>query len=404
MYVSPTAMSPLTRGERSISGRTVLQIVPDLQSGGVERTTLDVAEALWRAGARSLVASRGGRLVSELQMRGGVWLPFPAATKNPFEMALNSVRLAKLIRDEGVEIIHARSRAPAWVAYFASRQTGVRFVTTYHSVYSAANAVKLRYNGVMAAGDCVIANSQFCASCIAELHPEATPRVEIIERGVDLREFAPGAVDAGRVARVRAQWGVEPHHRVVLLPGRLSARKGHALMIEAARLLFAQGGDDLRIVFVGDPHSESFRSDLERQIRHAGLSGVVRHAGFCEDMAAAYLGAAVTVAPALGPEAFGRVAVEAQAMGAPVIVSDIGAAAETVLAPPHCAPHECTGWRVPAQDCVALARAIREALDMTATARSALGLRGRENVARRFSVERMCDATLDVYERLLAAE
>ncbi|MGB5083588.1 MAG: glycosyltransferase, partial [Methylocystis silviterrae] len=118
--------------DQRLAGRTILQIVPDLQSGGAERATVDVAEALSRVGARCLVASRGGRMVSELQSKGGVWAPFPAATKNPFAMALNSVRLARIIRDEGVDIVHARSRAPAWVAYYAARQTGVKLVTTYH--------------------------------------------------------------------------------------------------------------------------------------------------------------------------------------------------------------------------------------------------------------------------------
>jgi glycosyltransferase involved in cell wall biosynthesis len=334
-------------------------------------------------------------------MKGGVWLPFPAATKNPFEMALNSVRLARLIRDEEVDIVHARSRAPAWVAFYAAKQTGVRFVTTYHSAYSTASAIKLRYNGVMAAGDCVIANSRFCADRIAQFHPEATSRVQIIERGVDLRLFAPSLVDPARVARLRALWGVEPHHHVLLLPGRLSARKGHAILLEATKRLLAEGVEDLRVIFVGDAHSESFRRDIDAQISRLGLVGTVRSVGYCDDMPAAYLAAAVTVAPAIEPEAFGRVAVEAQAMGAPVIVSELGAAGETVLAPPRHQPHESTGWCVPPGDPETLAKAIQVALGMTASARDALSQRQRANAARRFSVDKMCDATLEVYERLL---
>ena len=154
-------------GQR-LAGRTILQIVPDLQSGGAERATVDVAEALSRVGARCLVASRGGRMVSELQSKGGVWAPFPAATKNPFAMALNSVRLARIIRDEGVDIVHARSRAPAWVAYYAARQTGAKLVTTYHSAYSGASPIKQRYNAIMSAGDAVIAISEFAAQRIRE--------------------------------------------------------------------------------------------------------------------------------------------------------------------------------------------------------------------------------------------
>jgi len=378
-----------------------MQIIPDLQSGGAERSAVDIAQALAQAGARCLVASRGGRMVSELQSKGGVWLPFPAATKNPFAMALNSVRLARILRDENVDIVHARSRAPAWVAYYAARQVGARFITTYHSAYSGTSAIKLRYNAIMAAGDIVIANSQFTARRIAQLHPQAAGRIAVVPRGVDLREFSPRAVDPHRVERLRADWGVEPHQRIVLLPARLTARKGHFVLIEAAKRLVAQGLRDVRFIFVGDARSDAFMRNVEREIDKAGLSGLVRAPGFCADMPAAYLAAAVAVAPATEPEAFGRVAVEAQAAGAPVIVSDIGAAAEVVLAPPQVRAHQSTGWRVPPGDTEALAGAVIEALTLTASAREALIARARDFVCSRFSIESMCSATLDLYERLL---
>jgi glycosyltransferase involved in cell wall biosynthesis len=387
--------------DRRIAGRTVLQIVPELQSGGAERSAIDVAQALAQAGARCLVAARGGRLVSELQSKGGVWMPFPATTKNPMAMFLNSVRLARVLRDEDVDIVHARSRAPAWVAYYAARQAGARFVTTYHSAYSGTSAIKLRYNSIMAAGDVVIANSQFTAQRIAQLHPEARERIAVVPRGVDLRQFSPQAVAPSRVEQLRAEWGVEPHCRIVLMPARLTARKGHFLMIEAARLLAAQGLEDVRFIFVGDARSQGFKREFEQRIVRAGLSGRARAPGFCADMPAAYLAAAVTVAPSIEPEAFGRVSVEAQAMGVPLVVSNIGAAAEVVLAPPQVRAHHATGWRVPPGDAVALADAVWEALTLAASAREALALRARDFVRNRFSVEGMCDATLDLYERLL---
>ncbi|MEF3365918.1 glycosyltransferase family 4 protein [Methylocystis sp. 9N] len=388
--------------DHRLAGRTILQIVPDLQSGGAERATVEMAEALANVGARCLVASRGGRMVSELQSKGGVWLPFPAATKNPFAMALNSVQLARIMRDEGVDIIHARSRAPAWVAYYAARQTGAKLVTTYHSAYGGDSPIKLRYNSIMTAGDAVIAISEYAAQRIRELHPECAGRVFVIPRGADLRAFSPAAVERRRVERLRAEWGVAPHERVVLLPARLSARKGHTVLIEAAKRLMKEGWSDLRIVFVGDAHSEAFRRGLETQIAHCGLSGAVRNYGYCDDMPAAYLAAAAIVAPATEPEAFGRVAIEAQAMGAPVIVSDIGAAAEIVQAPPQTPRHLATGWRVPPGDPVALAQAIGEALAMQASARDELTSRARLNVQTRFSIEQMQRATLDIYGLLLA--
>lgn len=387
--------------DQPLAGRTILQIVPDLKSGGAERATVDVAEALSRAGARCLVASRGGRMVSELQSKGGVWAPFPAATKNPFAMALNAVQLARLIRDEGVEIVHARSRAPAWVAYYATRMTGARLVTTYHSAYGGGSAIKQRYNAIMSAGDAVIAISEYAAQRIRDVHPDSASRIVVIPRGADLRAFSASAVDRRRVERLRAQWGVAPHDRVALLPSRLSARKGHLVLIEATKRLIAEGFSDLKVVFVGDAHSEAFRRSVETQIERAGLGDVIRNAGYCEDMPAAYLAAAVIVAPATEPEAFGRIAVEAQAMGAPVIVSDIGAAPEIVLAPPQTPRHQATGWRTPPGDPVALAGAIAEALSLKASARDDLALRARRYVQERFSVEEMQRATLQVYARLL---
>lgn len=386
---------------RPLAGRSVLQIVPDLHSGGAERATIDVAAALNEAGARSLVASRGGRMVSELQARGGIWIPFPAATKNPLAMAFNSMRLARIIRDEGVDIVHARSRAPAWVAYYATRQTGARFVTTYHSAYSGNSAWKGRYNAIMAAGDLVIANSRYTATRIEELHPDAAGRIAVVARGADLRVFSPAAVDPKRVERLRTGWDVAPHERVVLLPARLSPRKGHLVLVEAAEKLVSEGLSGVRFIFVGDAHSESFKRNLEAQIALRGLTGIVRHVGHCADMPAAYLAAAAIVAPSIEPEAFGRVAIEAQAMGAPVIVSDLGAAPETVLAAPQVGEGEATGWRVPAGDARTLALAIREALDMRASARDDLTARARRNVQSRFTVEQMCNDTLSVYEELL---
>jgi glycosyltransferase involved in cell wall biosynthesis len=399
--MSQTLASPAVAPDHVLAGRTILQIVPDLQSGGAERATIDMAEAISLAGGRCLVASRGGRMVSELQAKGGVWLPFPAATKNPFAMALNSVRLARIIRDEGVDIVHARSRAPAWVAWYATRQAGAKLVTTYHSAYYGASPIKLRYNSIMASGDRVIAISEFAAQRIRRLHPEAADRVVVIPRGADLRHFSPESVSPSRVERLRAQWDVAAHERLVLLPARLAARKGHGVAIEAARRLAAEGAADIRILFVGDPHSDSFRRALEAQIARAGAENLIRMVGHCDDMPAAYLAAAVIIAPSTEPEAFGRVAIEAQAMGAPVIVSDIGASPEIVRAPPQTPAQQATGWRVPPGDAARLSEAIREALAMTASARDAMTLRARDNVQSRFSIEQMQHATLDVYRRLL---
>lgn len=400
MTQAPAALAPDMPGP--LSGRTILQIIPELDAGGAERTAIDVAAALAESGARPLVATEGGRLVSELQARGGVWLPFPAKTKNPLAMAANVPKLARLIREEGVDLIHARSRAPAWVALAAARMTRRPFVTTYHGSYSGRSKVKVAYNSVMARGDVVIANSDFTADLIRAAHPFAAERIRVIHRGTDFRRFAAGVVDPARVAALRADWGVEPDARLVLLSARLTGWKGHKVLIEAAKRLAERGVTDVRYILAGDPQGrEGYVREIDDAIRRKGLEGVVLRVGHCADMPAAFMASAAVVVPSTEPEAFGRVAVEAQAMGAPVVVSELGAAVETVLAPPRAPASERTGWSVPPGDAEALAEALGEALALGATARDGLASRARAHVLKRFSLERMIAETLDVYAALL---
>jgi len=385
-----------------LAGRTILQIIPELEAGGAERTAVDIAKGLTDAGARALVATEGGRLVAELQAKGGVWLPFPAASKNPIAMALNVRKLVLLCRQEGVELIHARSRAPAWVALGAARQLRLPFVTTYHGSYNSRSSVKTLYNSVMARGDIVIANSAYTAGLILAKHPMARDRVRVVNRGTDFSSFAPGAVGADRVQALRKAWGVEPHQRIVLLPGRLTGWKGQRVLIEAARLMRDGGDTETAFILAGDAQGrDGYVKELDQLIAKAGLEGRVRRVGHCTDMPAAMLSAAVVAVPSTEPEAFGRVAVEAQAMGAPVVVSDLGAVPETVLAPPQVSGAERTGWHVPPEDAAALAAGLGEALALRPSARDALARRARLHVEQHFSLEAMVAETLDVYCALL---
>ncbi len=391
------------RSGHPLAGFTILQILPELSAGGAEQTTIDIAAALAEAGARALVASESGRLVSELQAKGGIWVPFPAKTKNPIAMALHVRRLAKLIKAERVDIVHARSRAPAWVAHGATRLTKTPFVTTFHGAYSGKAALKQRYNSVMAQGDMVIANSHYTADLIAKIYPEAVPKTKIIYRGIDLRAFSPSAIDPMRVQAVRRQWGVAPDERIVLLAARLSPWKGHKLLIAAAKRLVESGLSDTKFIFAGDPQGRNaYVREIDQEIEKAHLQNIVRRVGHWSDMPAAHLAAAVVVVPSTEPEAFGRVTVEAQAIGTPVVVTDLGAAPETVLAPPEVEASGRTGWRVPPHDAGALAGAIGEALNYGASARDMLAFRGRAFVQTYFSVDRMCSETLAAYVALLA--
>jgi glycosyltransferase involved in cell wall biosynthesis len=385
-----------------LAGRTILQIIPELEAGGAERTAVDIAAGLAAVGARALVATEGGRLVGELQAKGGVWVPFPAATKNPAAMLVNVRRLARVCHDEGAALIHARSRAPAWVGLGAARALGRPFVTTYHGSYAGRSSIKVLYNSVMARGDAVIANSHYTADLIRAAYPQAADRIRVIHRGTDFSVFSPQAVASERVEALRKAWGVAPHERIVLLAARLTGWKGQTVLVEAAARLRDAGLGDVVYVLAGDPQGrDSYVRELDALIGARRLAGTVRRVGHCADMPAAFLAASVVAVPSTEPEAFGRSAVEAQAMGTPVVVSDLGAVPETVLAPPAVPPHERTGWRLPAGDAGALAEALGAALALGATARAALGARARGHVERTFSLERMVAQTLDVYAALL---
>jgi glycosyltransferase involved in cell wall biosynthesis len=395
--------SPFQPSRRSaLAGRTILQIIPELQTGGAERTTIDIAAALTEAGARALVASQGGRLVSELQAKGGWWIPFPAKTKNPLAMMSNVGLLADLMQKEGVDIIHARSRAPAWVAYGAARRMNRAFVTTYHGAYSGKSSLKIFYNSVMARGDAVIANSSFTGHRIARLHPFAAGKIHVIPRGTDFHIFTPSAVDPKRVQKLRQDWGVAPDERIVLLAARLTEWKGQKILINAAKVLKDKGFDDVRYILAGDAQGrDGYVKELESEIARLNLTGIVKLVGHCSDMPAAFKAATAVTVTSTEPEAFGRSAVEAQAMGTPVIVTDLGAVPETVLAPPDVEESARTGWRVPPADAPALAQALEHVLGMGANARERLSQQAQVHVGRSFSLERMCQDTLDVYANLL---
>lgn len=401
--MSSAGLSPFHRAQgRALHGRTILQIIPRLETGGAERTTIDIAAALVQAGARALVAAEGGRLASELQAVGGVLVPFPAATKNPIKMALNTRRLAQIMQAERVDILHARSRAPAWVALGACRMAKLPLVTTFHGAYGGGSMLKLRYNSVMARGDIVIANSQFTADMIARLYPQAQARIRLVHRGVNLLQFSPAMVEPSRVARLRAEWGVEPDEPIVLLAARLTSWKGQKVLVEAARLLKAQGVEGVRYILAGDAQGRSaYVGELDAFIEKSGLAGIVKRVGHCADMPAALKAASIAVQASTEPEAFGRAAVEAQAMGALTIVSDLGAVPETVLAPPDAPAEARTGWRVPPGDPAALAQALGGALQLGATAREVIARRARAHVEANFSLDAMANKTLDIYRQLL---
>src|SRR6266403_3362382 len=315
----------------------VLQIVPRLGSGGAERGTVDIAGALVAAGWTSYVASAGGPLERDLVRAGSTHLTLPLASKNPWQLRRNGAALARLIRRFGIDIVHARSRAPAWSAWSAANATGRHFVTTFHNAYGSGGALKRWYNSVMARGERVIAISQFVADHAARAYGIGPDRLRTIPRGVDLDVFDPDRVGAQRIVSLARQWRLPDGAPVVMLPARLTRWKGGLDLISA---IAALGRRDICCLFVGPEQRRGFRRELEAAIERSGLSGLFRIVEECRDMPAAYMLADVVVSASSEPEGFGRIAVEAQAMGRPVVATDHGGSRETVLP-------GVTGWLVP---------------------------------------------------------
>jgi glycosyltransferase involved in cell wall biosynthesis len=366
--------------------------------------TIDIAAALGAVGARALVACQGGPMTGELQAKGGIFLPFPSRTKNPLAMALNMRRLARLIEAEGVDIVHVRSRALAWVAYGATRLTKTPFVTGFQGSYKGGNPITLRYNSVLARGDIVIAESSYMAGVIGKLYPSAKGKIRIIHQGTNCRIFAPNAVVPARVQDIRRQWKVAPHERIILLASRVSSGSGHKILIEAARRLSENGLTGVKFILAGDAEDRgALHNDIDKTIAKAGLQGIMHRAGRC-DMPAALLAASIVVVPSTDAKAFGQVVVEAQAMGTPVIAANLGAAPELVLAPPAVEESQRTGWLTPPGDASALTATIITVLSLGASAAHKLSSRAMEHVEARFSVERMCAGTLETYADLQTGE
>jgi glycosyltransferase involved in cell wall biosynthesis len=354
--------------------------------------TVEIAEALTRAGASALVATEGGRLATAVKSAGGEVVELPLASKNPITMLSNARRLAGLVEARGVDLVHARSRAPAWSAFFAARRTRRPFVTTFHGAYSGRFLPKRFYNSIMARGDRVIAISDYVAHHVGERYGVAPDRLRVIHRGIDAEAFAADRIAPDRVNDLAKRWQVAGDAKIVMLPGRVTRIKGHLQLLQAIEQMARR---NFTCLVVGNLNRKSgYVREIERQIGARGLARIVRLVGGCHDMPAALALADVVVLPAIGPEGFGRVSVEAQALGKPVVASDIGGLGETLMP-------AATGWLVPPDRADELARALELALALPDDVRARLATRARRFVLRRFTAERMATRTLAVYRELL---
>jgi glycosyltransferase involved in cell wall biosynthesis len=371
----------------------IMQVLPELVTGGVERGTVDVAAAIVEAGWTSIVVSHGGPMVGELKRTGSLHIEMPVHSKHPWTMHFNANKLAGVAREFGVDIIHARSRAPAWSALKAAKLSGAHFVTTFHGTYNLGPLkIKRPYNAVMTKGERVIAISHFIAEHIVREYAIDPSCIRVIQRGIDLDRFDPNRVSPERMIQLTQAWRLPDGYPVILLPARLTRWKGQQILIEAMAKL---GRRDVRCLLVGsDQGRTDYRQELETQVEKLGLTDIVHIVGDCSDLPAAYMLTDVVVSASTDPEAFGRTIVEAQAMGRPVVASDHGGARETVI-------EGKTGWLFPSGDAEALAQSITSFLDLPEEIRDKIAGEAMAHARAHFDKRTMCKKTLAVYAEVL---
>lgn len=381
---------------------TVLMIVPSLDSGAADAGVVESVRILRAAGHRAVVVSRGGRRTVDIGRLGAEWVALDVASVNPAKMLANVPRLTRLIRRTGADVVHAHGRAAAWSGYFAARATGRPFVTTWHKGFREQNPFKHLYNGVMVRGDRVVAVSDQIAELIHDRYGTAWSRLKVIPSSIDTARFDPAGVTPARVEAVRRALGVGERTKVALVVGRMVRRKGHHVVVAAVQRLKALGVKDFACVFASEEAGTRYAGELWDQVLATDTADLVRLVGPVEDVAAAYAASTVVVSAAVQHEGVQRAILEAQAMARPVIVSDLGAGAEVVLAPPSVSEDRMTGLRLPAGDAAALAAALVRLFSMPESARDAMGGRGRTWVAGNFAPETVAAQTLSLYAEVAA--
>lgn len=378
----------------SITKPVIVQILPALNRGGVERGTVEVADAIVKNGWKSVVISNGGLLTSQLKRVGATVYEVPVHRKNPFLWGSARQQIKRILQQEGADIVHVRSRAPAWIALPAANSLGIATVSTVHSKFAPANIFKKIYNGKMLKADRVIAISHFVENEIFTHYGKSgvAEKLSVIHRGVDLGMFDPKAVNQQRIIAEADRLGLPDDKSIIMLPARATSWKGHEILIQA----LAQLSDkDAILMLLGiEDGPPAYAEKLRTMAVRYGLGGRVRIGAGSRDMPAALMLADVVAMPSIKPEPFGRVAIEALAMGRPVVAFRHGGAVESI-------DEGRTGWLADPLSVDSLAEALQTALSLTPRKRRALAKDARQQMTDQFSKDMMCERTLAVYKSLL---
>ncbi len=377
----------------------VLQVIPRLGFGGAETGCYDLAHYLHEQDCKSYIVTSGGELIKYIDKKKVKLIKLPVQSKNPLIILINSIALTLLILFLNISIVHARSRAPAWSCYIATKITRRKFVTTFHGTYNFKNSIKKFYNSIMVKSDVLIAGSNFIFSHISENYQKflnSKKKFLVIFRGINTEYFDSDTIKKKDIDKLKATWKIEDNKKIVLLPGRLTAWKGQEMFIEAINL-FKQSNPELDFVAVilGDDQGRTvFRKKLERLVEQFNLTQNIKFVDNCNVMPVAYYISDVIVSSSIEPEAFGRVSVEAQAMKKPIIASNIGGSKETVI-------DNKTGLLFESGNPKSLCDKLNEIIKLDTLTLDLMGREGRKNVINRFNIEKMCLNTYSEYKKLV---
>ena len=382
-----------TKKSTPIKGKTIVQILPRLNRGGVERGTLEIAQAIINAGGNAVVISAGGILEGRLKYIGAKHIKLSVHTKNPFRWMLVRHKVKAALKDVGADIVHVRSRAPAWIALKAAKSLGIKTVSTIHGHFKAEQIFKRYYNSIMTRSDRIITVSNYVFERLVGQFPEVKNKTKTIHRGVDLEKFDRAAVTKQRLVTMADMLALpDDGMPTVMLPARPTSCKGALVLIEALGMI-KEKPFMLTLIGAGDGDAD-FQKTLIKHIEAAKLASRARIYPSVDDMPAALMLADVVAMPSSLPEAFGRVAVEAAAMGRPVVAFNHGGAKESII-------DGVTGWLADPIDAAALSQCLIKALSQNKIERQKMAEAARELMEKKFSAEKMCRATLSVYAGLL---
>jgi glycosyltransferase involved in cell wall biosynthesis len=375
----------------------VLQVLPELGQGGVELGTIQIAEALTAAGIENFVASSGGRMEFQLERLGVKHFKLPLKTKNPIKLWLNAKKLAKIIKDNDINIVHARSRAPAWSAYWAAKKTGVHFITTFHGTYGLGpHKIKKFYNRVMTYGEKVIAISSHIKNHLMTEYNVPEDKIAFIHRCVDVEKFNPDIITPERLKSMIEQYELPTDKKLILLIGRLTSWKGQGLLIDALYKLKSRG--DFHCIFTGDDQGRTkYTESLIEKIKQYGMNGCYTFIRHTDDVPALMKACDIVVSASLDPEAFGRIAAEGEAMGKIVIASNIGGSLDNLK-------DGITGRHFISGNADDLADKLQWALDLPQSEQKKMSAAAQNFVKENFTKQIMCDKTLAVYRSVINKE